>query len=420
MKKYIFLTYAVTGIGGTQIYLRNKINFLQSRGWQIFVFATESANADNKVYIKELEPFVEWITPDLIKNPFILTRKERESILNRLEQGIGKADEIVIESNYVQVTLWGEILAQRLEAKHFIFFIQEDYRLNIPQYIEFYKFKYLRGELAANTDHALAHLFDNVLQINASNNCHLPATCSNSIEDCETNLCDVIKSGYYHIGSLGRINKPFVLPTLVSIGDFAKTHPADKFQVIYFGYASDPLYQTQLEEVADKVDNLEIFVTGPIYPVPLSMLKKMDVFISSSGSATATSKCGFLTIAIDGQDLEPIGFVGINTHETLHRANSDEKIKLKDLLEEALYEKKNEKTQINCDLEVDMAEKFSPHLDFIEMSSHVKEYYEIKRLQPKLITRICKHLLGEKIVEYMFQIKNCFEQRMNKAWKKQK
>ena len=144
-RTYIFLTFAVYGIGGTQIYVRNKLRFLQERGWDVSVITTE-VKGSAPLVVKELAPYQELIFPELLKNPNLYTKRERDKILDRLCAAIGDVSkDSVIEPNFIQVTFWGELLAQRLGIRNFVFLIQEDYRIRIKSYLDFFKYKLERG-----------------------------------------------------------------------------------------------------------------------------------------------------------------------------------------------------------------------------------------------------------------------------------
>ena len=38
MKKYIFFTGTLSNVGGGQIYIRNKKRFLESKGYDVYIF----------------------------------------------------------------------------------------------------------------------------------------------------------------------------------------------------------------------------------------------------------------------------------------------------------------------------------------------------------------------------------------------
>lgn len=388
-KTYIFLTFAVPDIGGTQIYVRNKLNYLHKRGWNTCVITTEPG--DN-IIIKELEPYKDGIFNELVFNPFLFTNRQRNRILDKVITYIKSfgslGNTVIIESNFIAVAPWGELLAERLSAKHFIFFIQEDYRFGVDTYRRFFNFKLDRGELAANTPKALSTLFKGFRDIPPCEKYHLSPYCSNSVEDCESKIEKNLPSADYYIGSFGRINKPFVLPMVDDLVKYVKKHSDKTFHLVLFGWTDNQAHIHYLKEKIDSVNNLSFQVTGPIYPIPRRDIKKMDVFISTAGAANSTFNEGQLTISIDDTDLRPIGIMGHTTFNSLHRDN-EPIVALEVLLDEILMQKKyTSEDKHPAPAEENYTPRFDRQMEFIDRSDSSVKYYPIKRLKPKMLSRI--------------------------------
>ena len=394
MKKYVILTFAVAGIGGTQIYVRNKILFLRSLGWDVTVICTETGD---DVVVKELIPYKGHSMPELIKNPFLFSKTQRNEIFGRMRSWIGDGyDETVIETNIMPATTWGEMLAEQIGAKHFIFLIQEDYSLSDIRYMKFFDFKYQRGELAANTKYALKQLFDGYREIPDSQCGELLAVCYNVVEECESEHDLGIAQADYPIGSMGRLNKPFVLPMVKDVVTFARSHTDKTMQLVFFGGSPVQNDYDDIYAAATGASNLSVYITGPIFPVPRHLLKKMDVFVSSAGAARTSADEGLITVAIDANDYEPIGIVGYTTDEIVHRApDAPHKTTvelLEDILIKKVYEGKNAEIRVS---DPDYMVVFKDHMNYIEQSADDLEYYDVRKLRP--------HVLG--LIRYRIQHK---------------
>ena len=384
MKKYVFLTFAVAGIGGTQIYVRNKILFLKSLGWDVTVICTETGD---DVIVKELIPYKGCSAPELIKNPFLFSKKERGAILDKFKGWIGDVyDEIVIETNIMPATPWGEMLAEQIRAKHFIFLIQEDYSLSDLRYMKFFDFKYQRGELAANTKYALKQLFEGYRTIPDEKNGELLAVCYNVVEECESEHDTGIVEADYHIGSIGRVNKPFVLPMVKDIVSFADAHKEKTMQLVLFGGSPEKNDYADIYAAVNEAANLSVYITGPIFPVPRHLLVEMDVFVSSAGAARTSADEGFITIAIDANDYKPIGVVGYTTDEIVHRNPDLPHESTQRLLERILIDKEfDKKTATVAVSNPDYMEVFKEHMEYLERSADTLDYYDIRLLKPKTL-----------------------------------
>lgn len=386
---YIFLTFAVCGIGGTQIYIRNKLNYLRKRGWKICVVTTEPGES---IIIPELEPYKSGIFNELTYNPYLFTSRQRNRILDRVTEYIRRfgdtSGKIVIESSYIGISPWGELLAERLSAKHFIFFIQEDYRFRVDTYRQFFSFKFDRGELAVNSHKALSTLFEGFRIVSDSKNYQLSPYCSNSVEDCPSKIDKDLPKADFYIGSFGRINKPFVLPMVDDLIKYAKKNPDKTYHLVLFGWTDNPMHLEYLDSRIKDVDNLSFLVTGPIYPIPRCDIKKMNVFISTAGAVWATFNEGQLTISIDDTDLKPIGIMGHTTMNSLHRDN-EPIVELESLLDDILIDKKYLPEEKNISRAEEIYEpKFDMQMDFITRSSQLYQYYPIKKLKPRLLSKL--------------------------------
>lgn len=300
-------------------------------------------------------------------------------------------DEIIIETNIMSATPWGELLAKEIQAKHFIFLIQEDYSLSDLRYMKFFDFKYQRGELAANTKYALKQLFEGYRTIPDEKNGELLAICYNVVEECESEHDAGITEADFHIGSIGRVNKPFVLPMVKDIVSFANAHKAKMIQLVLFGGSPEQNDYDNVYAAVNKTPNLSVYITGPIFPVPRHLLAEMDVFVSSAGAARTSADEGFITIAIDANDYEPIGVVGYTTDEIVHRNPELPHDSTQRLLERILIDKEfADKTATVAVSNPDYMEVFKEHMEYLSQSAKSQKYYNVSLLRPKIL-RIIKY-----------------------------
>lgn len=397
MKKYVFFTFAISGIGGTQIYIRNKLLFLKKHGWDVLVVSTEPVG---DICVKELLPFADYSVPELMKNPFILSKKRRKEIVDNIKGWIGSCEEVVIETNFTQVNVWGEMVAKECNAKHFAYLIVEDYRLSDLRYMKFFDFKYQRGELAGNTRYALPQLFEGYRTIPEDQTGELTAVCYNVIEECESEHDAYILDADYHIGSIGRVNKPFVEPMIADVCSFAKKHPDKTFQIVLFGGSPEQKDIEKIYALVENISNLSVYITGPIFPVPKHLLDQMDVFISSAGAARTSADAGYITITIDANDFEPIGILGYTTNDNVHRNPALPHESTEALLHRILINKEFSESAPTITLSTpDFMEMFKDHMAYLDRSSKDRQYYDMRKLRPKLVSILWNRLLHPSVKE---------------------
>ena len=131
MKKYIFLTTSIAGPGGIQCYVAAKAKFLTTQGWDVKVISSMYPNTE--CMIKDLNRYNNEGIPELSTPPFCLSRKTVKTNLNKMVNMIDcknslDYDEIIIESHEAPHAFWGEILAQRVNAKHYFYTMNEIYK----------------------------------------------------------------------------------------------------------------------------------------------------------------------------------------------------------------------------------------------------------------------------------------------------
>lgn len=392
VKKYVFLTFDIFGIGGTQIYVRNKLLFMQSKGWEPIIFTTVEGK---DVVVKELMPFTDCVMPEMLIHPYMYSAKDRRSILDKIHHRIGEADEIIIEANFMQITPWAEELAKYVHGRCFIFLIQEDYNISASKLQRFFDYKLTRGELAVNTPVAMRYLLKGIRNINQPQDYFLAATCHNVVEDSDDEEYSAIKNADVHIGSIGRLNKPYVLPMTKSIVEYVKKHQKQTYQLVFFGGSAAEKDYEAIKEAVKETENLSVYITGPIFPIPRRMLQKIDLFVSTAGSALTSFNEGLPTIAMDATDYLPIGILGYTTNQIIHREEGKPVPQLSDLIDCILsgnacidYEKEK-----NC--AADYRVEFENHIKYIDRCERALSYYDVKKTAPCFVTRINYRITGK-------------------------
>ena len=387
MKKYVFLTFAVHGIGGTQIYIRNKLIFLKKYGWDVNVITSELGN---NIMVKELAPYANDIVPEIAKNPGLCSKRERENALQRMIEIVGKSSDIIfIETNFMGATPWGEMLAERLKAHHLILLIQENYNLKAPKYQKFFAWKYDRNELVGNTPNAIPQLLNGYRNVSLEISPVLIPYCHNVIEDVKSpELEKLIFDADIHIGSIGRLNKPFVLPMVKKLEKFVSKYPEKKFQLILFGGSDNNQDIKNIQSY--QRNNFQIAITGPIFPIPLYLIQKMDIFIASAGAARTSYEAGGITIAIDANDFEPIGILGRDTQKVISRDVNSPRYSLEELLTQVLFSNTNFKKPKVVQKDIDA--EFMKHLEFLSNMDKQHIYYNIRKIWPSFLSRLIYRL----------------------------
>lgn len=358
-------------ISGGPIYCRNKAQYMHEQGWDVIIIPTRNA----KSRIEGMNDFSTISFPFINSNPNVFSLKTRAKFIDAIcaELHIDRLP-IVIETGTDYTALWGELLSEKLQAKHIVEF-EDEYNQHVNnKTFQFYKFKFDRKELACISKEAMKHIFGPFWHIDDSNAVALPFVCTNVIEDYSSQVLATIPASEHIIGYIGRTNKPFVKNIVKGVLEFALSHPNMAISFIMFG--GPKTKQSKLIECPIPA-NLHILITDFIFPLPLQDLKKCDVFMAGAGSAVVGVKTGKPTINVDQYTHEPTGFMVNATSWTFYRCKCGNSIAAH--LEQILVHK-----DIPFMEDFDFTQEhehikamLSQHVDFLNRSDSTQEYFPI-------------------------------------------
>ena len=379
--KYVIFTGNIGDMGGAQMYVCNKAKYMKKKGWDVSVFSV----ASSEIHLDELKKYTGLIIPEMLYLPNCYKKKERESITERLVDLIGEDldSECIIESNTANLSLWAELLAERINARHFCFLLDEEFSID-KSLLDFFKYKDRRNELAFIREKSYRLLFgeDSVENVSL-----LKATCNNVTEDISELRFDSIWETQYDwaICSIGRLDKGYIPNVITGLKEFAMNNPDKMMAYIFIGDQSKD-HSPNMHDVIDKelntLLNVCVYDMGYTYPIPNNIFPHIDVGIASSGSCTVFWKNNVTTISIDAKDYEPIGVLGYTTSRTIYR--QDEKsLPLSDLLEKILNQDYLKNMKYSECKAKSYDETFEAHMFFIDNMNSCKQYFDVNGIKLK-------------------------------------
>jgi glycosyltransferase involved in cell wall biosynthesis len=380
-KKYIFFTGTIGTIGGGQIYVRNKVKYLQETGWEVEVFSY----LNDKIMIDDLRSFENNIIRILQYQPKTYSKRQRERVIEKVSSSLGKSewDEVVIESHEITLALWGEIIAKETNGKHIVYLLSEDFPKLSPDLLKFFDFKHKRKELAGIHNKSLELLFKDYKRIAENEKYSLRAICTNSVvDDVPNDIIDELHKKDINIGCISRLQKPFVSTMVDEVVQFSRKNNDKSIQLVIVGESPDHSIERSIIKKTENVKNLNLVMTGRLFPIPKKLFKKIDIFISAAGSARVSVAEGVLTLAIDVINHKPIGLLGYDTNDALY-AQNDTDITISCALEKILIKEKiqNEQNKRFTFEILDFRKEYPNHLDFICNSDEERIYYDISDIK---------------------------------------
>lgn len=394
-KLYIMLSNGIVGMGGGQMYTKNKAVYMKSLGYDVQIYSGHQGI----VLIKDLMEYQKYIDPIFLSSPLVY----KKSTVNRITQGVkDKASnykEIIIESGIAHMALWGEIFAKELNCKHMVHLLDERNDLLVPEsYLDFYWFKHSRRELSGITANSLKMLFRNNVNINDSNSYWLPSYCQNVVSEEQSGQYEEFPIADYNLCTIGRLDKPYVLEAAKAYVRLANKRKDICWNFIFIGGA-DENKTAEIKSAFEGIENAHAVMLGYVYPIPNSLLNRMDLFISSAGSAGVSYSADKRTITIDSVDLKAIGVLGYTTFKRLNR-DDEPKVEIDELIEKVLFTDYLTHFSYKENIKVDGEKLLRQHIDFMEASTQKKEYYPVWNLQSQgkeKVKKIIATIIGDKL-----------------------
>lgn len=305
-KNYIIIGAMGGYISGAPIYYRNKALYMQSQGWNVYIVSCRSG----KVYVDRLEQFIVGTVPELTRKAYCLSGSKREAVVKKVTDCLPSMDgeETVIETGTFYTAYWGEILAKELGARHIVVYLDEhNYGIHSQQ-MDFFKFKYEREELACISEAAYKDIFSPAWKHEKERAHTLPCYCSNSLEDIHSPVTHEVKRGDYTVGYIGRLEKDAFRTLVEALYVFAKMNPDKTIALDCFGDYGNPIARDALRQSFAAYPNLQLYISGYLFPIPKEAVQKCDICFASAGSIAVSVKANVPTIAMNVYSNLPDGF----------------------------------------------------------------------------------------------------------------
>lgn len=338
MKTYIFVIRRITYISGAIQYVYNKANYLESQGWRVLIFSA----LHGPLYVNYFMKFRNCIYPHLYLTPNCFRKCVVENVVNQIVNQVGGFHEeyTIIESDALQRSVWAELIASQLKCRHLAFFVRESHDYFDEHALKYLRFKYSRHELAGIVAESICKiLHDNTIE--KRDDTQFVAYCNNVIEDCDDNYSSLLnRNAVLSLGYLGRLEKSCVPAIVEGMCEYISLHSDKLFNVVMIGGSADKKRVKYIKEKFGNYPNVHLLLTGNMYPIPLSFVKKIDLFISSAGSVVATYNVGIPTIRVNPLNGNVIGVVGLDYlpgEKGLYDSIPDGRIK--DSIEKAIAKK---------------------------------------------------------------------------------
>lgn len=296
--------------------MSNKTKWLKERGWDVIVFDHFGTfGKKGEIELENLRQYEGNRMMELFFPPSYFSSKQRDRILRVLLSIIGYDEEYVVESNSPRLSLWGELLASRIGAKHLILEIGEQLEIRSKQEFEFVNFKFDRNEWFAIKPQAVKLKFSDWRNITneEANNHYFSASMGVTIEDVPITELNGIESADYNILSFGR-RKPYFSNLIDEVVLFSRLCHGERVNLIIMGAVD--LKEKEVKQLND-APNLRFFQIPPKRPVPKAVFDLCDVVVATAGCANLSFRNGYKTISMNATNGQPLGVMGYTTIDSV-------------------------------------------------------------------------------------------------------
>lgn len=321
--KYIFFTFTIEGVSGSPSYVNNKVKWLKENNISSIVFDHYgSLNLKGEVVLDYLLPYRKNRMIELFFPPSYFTRRQRTRIIERLLIAAGDAEDFVVESNSPRLALWGELLAERLGAKHLILNVGEQLSIHNNEEFGFLDFKLNRHELFTIKPQTIQNMFKDYRNISdeEAQNYFFAASMGVKAEEVPMPELDDLPEAKYKILSFGRY-KPYFDNMIKGVVEFSEKHSMDSVNFLIMG---DVVLPPQTEKMLESAPNLFVKFIPSKRPVPRAVFDYSDVVIATAGCANLSYITGTKTISMDVNTCLPLGVMGYTTIDSVYSSNKEQ------------------------------------------------------------------------------------------------
>lgn len=318
MKKYVMFTLAITGIGGGQIYVSNKLKYMSSLGYETYVFSA----CQGDIQINYLKSIKSSIDTRLILYPSGFSFREANSIVDALVEFIHytECDDVLLESTCVNLSLWAELMAEKCNAKHFLFSISESNEI-FPASVDYFEFKYKRRELFTINENTFLRLYNKSTFIYKGSIPVLSACLGEPVEDYHCPKLDEVDKKDITICILGRLSKRYMEIAARELAVFCQKNSGLSFNVLVVGGVQSQGDLEAIEKIRQyfrTIHNVYLYETGALSPLPERLFEICDLFIGGAGCATLPYRKGKLTLGMSVIDGNALGLMGYHIIQTFN------------------------------------------------------------------------------------------------------
>lgn len=374
------------------MYVSGKAEYLENHGWNVKIIYSDFT--ESNCQIPSLEKYRDGCIYGSNVPPFQFPAFLRNRILQQMIALVGnQADEVIIESHDDRSAPWGELLAQKIDAKHIVVLLNELFRGPEKYYedlIGFYEFKHDRGEVPSE---APLRALLNGYRVVPDSEIRPFWIDEDPVRDIRNEQIESLKESDFDwsICYLGRTEKAYVPSVIEGVAEFAGRHPDKSICFLIVGDHS--CIDALLDQKCSNIQNLEIIKLGVLVPIPKALFQVANVIIATGGSARCSVYEDCVTIVPDPETYRSLGILGYDSNYSSTHVEGMDRHTISEDLERALIEKAQLTKESTYPAKRGIENCVKQNFEFIANSCQEKTYYDAEKLVSGRRIRSVKTLL---------------------------
>lgn len=387
-KNYLIITPSISNLGGAQLYILRRAKYLINHGYTVKIIVSNH-NSTNFILEKQFTT-IPILYLRQFQNPISFYSKRRiDSIIDIVQSFLKDFDTGIVESSSLEVAVWGELIAGRFNSKHIIYLLAEPrvyHYIYYPGY-QFFEYKLNRGEFYGTSEYTLPLIFGKSIENDKNNFVNVPFDPDElaSLSEPSLDTKDIDQSSFV-IGTITRLEKPYLKPFIESCIRFAEKHKERKITLVVAGGSENAHLFDQLRKTYNnaslRTSNLVILFTGYIKTLGKDFFRRLDVFVGMGTASINAISQGCATLNMDPDTDKCSGIFGIDTDNFAYPKNGKTYL-VEDKLESLMTDDqllKNAKLKGACffDQQYSVNFCFNKLNHLIEMSEKGNRFYPLE------------------------------------------
>lgn len=311
---YLIITTSTAGIGGAELYVLRKAQFMSKKGYKVLIITAKS----KPLMIRDFQNFPVLTEPSVSYPCYWFTRSYIKKAITRMTEFVldcgATSDGLFVESTYKGNSTWAELLSRKLNVRSLIY---ETNGLDTKEktLANFLAFKAKRGELLGCSRFSNQKLFANFPEYyDERKNLYVNVPFDNSeiVDDTKGTVFSK-DPNTLRILTVSRIEKKYLIYLIGEVSKVAQVIPNKTIELtMVLSRRKGKEFSILEKQSMNLPENLKVSFLGPIVPLSKSLFLTHNVFVGMGTASLNAISMGMPTILADSKSNLSTGVLGVD------------------------------------------------------------------------------------------------------------